>query len=161
MPEMRLGIDLGGSKIELIAFDAAGHECLRERIPTPRNDYRAALEANRELIAQSERELGASGSVGIHTPDSLSCATGRLRNSNSVWWIRVSPKTSAVIPAAFAAPPGYGTLREFELARRAGTIPLQCGATPAPRSQRITLNDAGIGAIANPEQRRTRHHTGR
>ncbi|MEK6211810.1 MAG: ROK family protein [Pseudomonadota bacterium] len=84
-PEFRLGIDLGGSKIELIAFDAAGGERLRRRVPTPRNDYRATLAAIRELITQSERELGTGGSVGIGTPGSLSRATGRLRNSNSVY----------------------------------------------------------------------------
>ena len=80
---IRLGIDLGGSKIELIAFDAAGRERLRRRVPTPRNDYRATLAAIHDLVMQSELELGADGSVGIGTPGSLSRATGRLRNSNS------------------------------------------------------------------------------
>ncbi len=84
MPEMRLGIDLGGSKIELIAFDAAGRERLRRRVPTPRDDYRATLAAIHDLVVQSERDLSAGGSVGIGTPGSLSRATGRLRNSNSV-----------------------------------------------------------------------------
>ncbi|MGH8761561.1 MAG: ROK family protein [Burkholderiales bacterium] len=83
-PGMRLGIDLGGSKIELIAFDAAGRERLRRRVPTPSNDYRATLAAIYDLVVQSERELGTGGSVGIGTPGSLSRATGRLRNSNSV-----------------------------------------------------------------------------
>jgi len=82
-PGMRLGIDLGGSKIELIAFDASGRERLRQRIRTPGNDYRATLEAICDLIARSENELGASGSIGIGTPGSLSRVTGRLRNSNS------------------------------------------------------------------------------
>jgi fructokinase len=81
---MRLGIDLGGSKIELIAFDAAGRERLRRRVPTPRNDYRATLAAIHDLVVQSEHDLGTGGSVGIGTPGSLSRATGRLRNSNSV-----------------------------------------------------------------------------
>ncbi len=80
---IRLGIDLGGSKIELIAFDAAGRERLRRRVPTPRNDYRATLAVIHDLVIQSERELDAGGSVGIGTPGSLSRATGRLRNSNS------------------------------------------------------------------------------
>jgi len=80
---MRLGIDLGGSKIELIAFDATGRERLRRRVPTPRNDYRATLAAIHALVMQSERELDATGSVGIGTPGSLSRATGKLRNSNS------------------------------------------------------------------------------
>jgi fructokinase len=81
---MRLGIDLGGSKIELIAFDAAGRERLRRRVPTPRNDYRATLAAIHDLVVQSEHDLGTGGSVGIGTPGSLSRATGRLRNSNSL-----------------------------------------------------------------------------
>jgi fructokinase len=81
---MRLGIDLGGSKIELIAFDAAGRERLRRRVPTPRNDYRATLAAIHDLVVQSEHDLGTGGSIGIGTPGSLSRATGRLRNSNSV-----------------------------------------------------------------------------
>jgi fructokinase len=83
-PVLRFGIDLGGSKIELIALDAAGRERLRRRVPTPRNDYRATLAAIHDLVVRSERELGATGSVGIGTPGSLSRATGRLRNSNSV-----------------------------------------------------------------------------
>ena len=83
-PVLRFGIDLGGSKIELIAFDTAGRERLRRRVSTPRNDYRATLTAIHDLVVRSERELGAGGSVGIGTPGSLSRATGRLRNSNSV-----------------------------------------------------------------------------
>ena len=81
---LRFGVDLVGSKIELIAFDAAGRERRRRRVPTPRNDYRATLAAIHDLVVRSERELGAGGSVGIGTPGSLSRATGRLRNSNSV-----------------------------------------------------------------------------
>jgi predicted NBD/HSP70 family sugar kinase len=83
-PGMRLGIDLGGSKIEFIAFDAAGRERLRRRVPTPRNDYRATLAAIHDVVVHSERELGAGVSVGIGTPGSLSRTTDRLRNSNSV-----------------------------------------------------------------------------
>jgi len=64
-PEMRLGIDLCGSKIELVAFVAAGRERLRRRVPTPRNDYRATLADVRGLVVRSERELGVDGSVDI------------------------------------------------------------------------------------------------
>ncbi len=83
-PGTRLGIDLGGSKIELIAFDAAGRERLRRRVPTPRNDYRATLAAIHDLVVRSEHDLGTRASVGIGTPGSLSRVTGKLRNSNSV-----------------------------------------------------------------------------
>jgi len=83
-PALRVGIDLGGSKIELIAFDSTGRARLRRRVATPRNDYRATLAVIRDLVTQTEQELGAKGSIGIGTPGSLSRITGRLRNSNSV-----------------------------------------------------------------------------
>jgi fructokinase len=80
-PEIRLGIDLCGSKIELVAFDAAGRERLRRCVPTSRNEYRAALAAVRDLVGQSNR---AVGNIGIGTPGSQSRASSRQRDSNSV-----------------------------------------------------------------------------
>jgi fructokinase len=82
--KLRLGIDLGGTKIEIIALERDGRELLRRRIATPDEDYRAILEGVAGLVAQAERELGARGSVGIGTPGSISRATGLLRGSNSV-----------------------------------------------------------------------------
>jgi fructokinase len=81
---LRLGIDLGGTKTEIVALDAAGAELLRRRVATPAGDYRATIAAIAELVHGVERELGAAGSVGIGTPGSLARATGRLRGSNSV-----------------------------------------------------------------------------
>jgi fructokinase len=81
---VRLGIDLGGSKIEIVALDAGGGEMLRRRVPTPRADYRATIVAVADLVRDAERELVATGSVGIGTPGSISRATGLLRGSNSV-----------------------------------------------------------------------------
>lgn len=81
---MRLGIDLGGTKIEIIALDESGEERLRRRVPTPQGNYRATLEAIAELVQDAETELGQRGSVGIGTPGAISRATGRLKNSNSV-----------------------------------------------------------------------------
>jgi len=80
----RIGIDLGGTKIEAIALDRDGHELLRRRIPTPPGDYRAILEAVTGLVASVEADTGAQGTIGIGTPGALSPATGLLRNSNSV-----------------------------------------------------------------------------
>lgn len=80
---MRLGIDLGGTKIEIIALDAAGTERLRERVDTPQGDYAATLEAVAGLVARAEQQLGVTGSVGIGTPGAISPATGLLKNSNS------------------------------------------------------------------------------
>lgn len=81
---MKLGIDLGGSKIEIVALDNQGVEILRRRVPTPQGDYSATLQAIANLVHSAEAELGQRGSVGIGTPGSLSKATGLLKNSNSV-----------------------------------------------------------------------------
>jgi len=81
---MKLGIDLGGTKIEIIALDDAGRELMRRRTPTPRGDYHDTLQAIARLVRDAEEELGQQGSVGIGTPGALSRATGRLKNSNSV-----------------------------------------------------------------------------
>jgi fructokinase len=81
---MRFGIDLGGTKIEIIAFDRDGGELLRRRVATPQGEYRATLEVIAHLVQDAERELGVTGTVGIGTPGSISRATGLLRGSNSV-----------------------------------------------------------------------------
>ncbi|MBK6337930.1 MAG: ROK family protein [Betaproteobacteria bacterium] len=83
-PDFRLGIDLGGTKIEIVALDAQGRELLRRRVPTPQGDYAATVAAVAALVAGVELELGGRGSVGIGTPGSISRATGLLRGSNSV-----------------------------------------------------------------------------
>jgi fructokinase len=81
---MRLGIDLGGSKIEIIALDDSGHELLRRRLPTPQGNYTETLQTIARLVRDAEAELGQQGSLGIGTPGALSRATGLLKNSNSV-----------------------------------------------------------------------------
>ncbi|HET9700454.1 MAG TPA: ROK family protein [Burkholderiales bacterium] len=79
---LRLGIDLGGTKIEVLALED-GRERLRRRIATPAGDYDATLDAVAALVAQAESEIGARGTVGVATPGALSPASGLLRNSNS------------------------------------------------------------------------------
>jgi fructokinase len=81
---MRIGIDLGGTKIEIIALDEAGQELMRRRVATPQNDYTATLNAIVQLVHEVEAALGRIGTVGIGTPGAISRATGRLKNSNSV-----------------------------------------------------------------------------
>lgn len=80
-----LGIDLGGTKIEIIALDEEGNVLLRRRQPSPRGSYQGTLEALRDLIAETEFELGAKGTLGFGTPGAISPATGLLKNSNSTW----------------------------------------------------------------------------
>ena len=82
-PSLRLGVDLGGTKIELIALDAGGREVLRRRVPTPQNDYLATVAAVAALVHQAESELGRQGSIGIGTPGAISPASGLMKNCNS------------------------------------------------------------------------------
>lgn len=79
----RYGIDLGGSKIEIIALDDNGNVRLRRRVPTPRNDYAAIVECIVTLVRDAERETGERGSVGMGAPGAVSHANGRLKNSNT------------------------------------------------------------------------------
>lgn len=79
----RIGIDLGGTKIELAALDASGAIVLRRRAPTPAGDYAATVEAVGALVDSAEGELGGGASVGIATPGATSLATGRMKNANS------------------------------------------------------------------------------
>lgn len=79
----RLGIDLGGTKIEIIALDAAGQERYRQRVATPQGDYAATVEAIVQLVRLAETALSAEGSVGIATPGAVSRVTGRIKNANS------------------------------------------------------------------------------
>jgi fructokinase len=81
---MKLGIDLGGSKIEIIVMTDDGAQLLRRRVPTPQNDYEAVLRAIMSLVSSIEQELGKHGTVGIGTPGAICRATGLLKNSNSV-----------------------------------------------------------------------------
>jgi fructokinase len=82
---LALGIDLGGTKIEIIALAARGEVLLRRRRPSPRGSYAATLGAISDLVAEVESELGARGTVGFGTPGAISPASGLLKNSNSTW----------------------------------------------------------------------------
>ena len=84
---MRIGIDLGGTKIEGIAIADDGHDRLRRRIPAPRGDYAKSLEAVAGLVRDIEREVGEQGTVGVGIPGTISPATGLVKNANSTWLI--------------------------------------------------------------------------
>lgn len=84
---MRIGIDLGGTKIEGIALDGDGREVARHRVPTPRDDYPGTLRAVVGVVRRLEQETGATGTVGLGMPGSVSPSTGLVRNANSVWLI--------------------------------------------------------------------------
>jgi predicted NBD/HSP70 family sugar kinase len=80
---LRIGVDLGGTKIELAALDREGRIVLRRRVPSPSQDYAAVIEAIGGLVDDAEGELGARASVGVATPGAQSRATGLMKNANS------------------------------------------------------------------------------
>lgn len=83
----RIGVDLGGSKIEALALDAAGREIFRKRIPTPRGDYAATVSAVQQLVEEIESSLHAKSTVGVGIPGALSRVSGLVKNANSTWLI--------------------------------------------------------------------------
>ena len=82
---MRIGIDVGGTKIEAILIGNDGRELHRRRIPTPRHDYMATLNALVDLVREIEQEVGDLAAVGIGLPGAISPATGLVKNANSTW----------------------------------------------------------------------------
>lgn len=82
---MRIGIDLGGTKIEVVALDDGGNILFRQRTPTPRGDYQGTLDAIKRLVNDAEAATGQTGSVGLGIPGTLSPITGKVKNANSTW----------------------------------------------------------------------------
>lgn len=80
---MRIGIDIGGTKIEGIALDSAGRTLFRERVATPAGDYRATVTAVASLVARIESNTKNTGPVGIGIPGAISPDTGLVKNANS------------------------------------------------------------------------------
>ena len=84
---MRIGIDLGGTKIESIALDNSGEELHRQRIDTPQGDYRATIDAIVTLVQLLETETRQTGTVGLGIPGAISPTTDLVKNANSTWLI--------------------------------------------------------------------------
>ncbi len=82
---MRIGVDLGGTKIEIVALDANGQAQYKQRTATPRDDYEGTIRAIRDLVAAAEAATQSRGSVGIGMPGAISPATGLVKNANSTW----------------------------------------------------------------------------
>jgi fructokinase len=82
---MRLGVDLGGTKVEIAALDASGAIVARRRVDTPAGDYEATVATIVGLVAEIEGKLGVRGTVGVATPGARSLATGLMKNANSTW----------------------------------------------------------------------------
>ena len=82
---MRIGVDVGGTKIEAIALTDAGDVLVRHRVTSPQGDYRATLQAIVALIQFVEESTRQSGSIGVAIPGTISAATGLVKNANSTW----------------------------------------------------------------------------
>src|SRR6516165_5468294 len=85
--KFRIGIDLGGTKIEAAAIDSSGEIRARQRIATPAADYAGTTRAIGGLVAAIETEIGTRASVGIGIPGTIVAATGLIKNANSTWLI--------------------------------------------------------------------------
>jgi fructokinase len=81
---VRIGVDLGGTKIEAIALAGDGAEVSRRRVVTPVGDYAGTVRAVANLVHDIEAKFGSRGSVGVAIPGALSPATGRVKNANSI-----------------------------------------------------------------------------
>ena len=83
--KLRIGVDLGGSKIEFVALDSDGRELHRHRVPTPRGDYDGTIRAIKEGVKGIEAELRRSASVGVGIPGTISGIAHTVKNANSTW----------------------------------------------------------------------------
>jgi fructokinase len=84
---MRIGVDIGGTKIEVIALADDGATLMRERVPTPAGQYKEVLDTVKSLVSMVEHQTGKSGTVGIGLPGAISAKTGHIKNSNSAYLI--------------------------------------------------------------------------
>jgi fructokinase len=82
---VRIGVDLGGTKIEFVALERDGRELHRHRIATPRFDYEATVRAVMEAVQGIEKKIGRSATVGVGIPGTISTKTGLVKNANSTW----------------------------------------------------------------------------
>src|SRR5439155_20576723 len=83
-PDVRIGVDLGGTKIEAVALGDDGAVRARHRVPTPR-DYERSVGAIATLVGAVERAANDTGPVGVGIPGTIVPATGRVKNANSTW----------------------------------------------------------------------------
>jgi fructokinase len=137
-PELRIGVDLGGTKTEIIALDRSGDELERRRVATPAGDYSAVIDCIAMLVREVELQLGARGSVGVGTPGSLSRASGVLRNSN----------TACLNGKAIAADLGRALGRTVRIANDANCFALSEAVDGAGRDAAIVFGvilGTGVG----------------
>ena len=124
---MRIGVDVGGTKIEAIALDREGRELARRRVATPARDYAKTIDAVRALVVGLERELGAGRArVGVGMPGAISSLTGLVKNANSTP-LNGRPLVEDLARAS-AARSGSRTTPTASRCRRRATAPAPAGA---------------------------------
>jgi fructokinase len=82
---LRIGVDLGGTKIEFVALERDGTELYRHRIPTPRFEYDGTVRAIADGVKEMEKQLGLTATVGVGIPGTVSTRTRLVKNANSTW----------------------------------------------------------------------------
>ena len=135
---LRIGVDVGGSKIEAIALDRAGAVCARRRIAAPAHDYAQTIAAVRDLVLALETGLGARASVGVGMPGAISPATGLIKNANS----------TQLNGRPFAADLAQALAREVRLANDANCFALSEAIDGAGAGQRTVFGvilGTGVG----------------
>ncbi|HEX6362799.1 MAG TPA: ROK family protein [Albitalea sp.] len=135
---MRIGIDLGGTKIEGIALDEAGRTLVRRRVPTPQGDYGGTVSAIAALVRSIEADAGRRGTVGVGIPGALSRVSGRVKNANSTCLI--GRPLHGDLEAALA--------REVRLANDANCFALSEAVDGAGRDARVVFGvilGTGVG----------------
>ena len=135
---MRIGVDLGGTKIEIAALRTGGEFALRERNASPIGDYDATVRAIRDLVFAAEAKLGQTCTVGVGIPGAISPATGLVKNANSTW-INGKPLDRDL---------GNALNREVRLANDANCFALSEAADGAGKGKRVVFGvilGTGVG----------------
>jgi fructokinase len=135
---MRIGVDLGGTKIEAAVLDEAGEVLIRRRRPTPVANYAETLRAVVDLVTELESEIGERASVGVATPGALSPHSGRIKNANS----------TQLIGERLDADLGVALDREVRLANDANCFALSEAVDGAARGARVVFGvilGTGVG----------------
>jgi fructokinase len=136
--ETRIGVDLGGTKIEIVALDADGGELIRRRVPTPAGDYAGTVATIARLVTEVEAEVGRPCPVGIGIPGAISPATGLVKNANS----------TVLIGKPFGADLERALGRELRIANDADCFALSEATDGAVAGERIVFGvilGTGVG----------------
>lgn len=155
---LRLGIDIGGTKTEVVVLDTTGAERCRYREPTPHGSYEEALECLVVMEHEAERAVGDACTVGIGTPGSLSPSSGRLRNAHATPYngrsllcdleVRLGRAARSLYSAQFWAPASAAVSWSADVCSKAPTRSRGSGGTIRfPRRRKHRCRDASVDGV--------------